>query len=126
MYRKIILLSSLLLLIPVMGFSVKTVLFEKSGTTHVYIGKNEKPVVYSAFEMLQHDVKSVFDADLQLTVNREQAQIIVSSSKELQGKWETFQMEVQDNKLVISGSDARGKAYGILEISRMFGVSPWV
>jgi hypothetical protein len=75
--------------------------------------------------MLQNDVKAVFDADLQLTGNREQAQIIVSSSNKLQGKWEAFQIYVQDNKLIISGSDARGKAYGILEISQMFGVSPW-
>ena len=27
--------------------------------------------------------------------------------------------------MIISGSDARGKAYGILELSRMIGVSPW-
>jgi hypothetical protein len=101
-------------------------LFEKNGTTYIYIDKNEKPVVYSAFTMLQSDVRAVFDADLQLTGNREQAQIIVSSSDELQGKWEAFQMDVQNNKLLISGSDARGKAYGILEISRMIGVSPWV
>jgi tetratricopeptide (TPR) repeat protein len=128
MYRKIILLSGLLLLIPMAGFGEKkksSVLFEKNGTTYVYVSKNEKQVVYSAFTMLQNDVKAVFDADLQLTGNREQAQIIVSSSDKLQGKWEAFQIASQSNKLVISGSDARGKAYGILEISRMFGVSPW-
>jgi hypothetical protein len=101
------------------------VLFERNGTTYVYIGKNEKSVVWSAFEMLQSDVRVVFDADLQLTDTKKKAQIIVSSSDKLQGKWEAFQIDVHDNKLIISGSDARGKAYGILEISRMFGVSPW-
>jgi lysophospholipase L1-like esterase len=106
---------------------LKTVLFEKNGTAYIYIGKDEMPVVRSAFEMLQSDVRAVFDADLQLTGNKMEAQIIVSSSDgELQGKWEAFQINVQDDKLLVSGSDARGTAYGLLEISRMIGVSPWV
>jgi lysophospholipase L1-like esterase len=105
--------------------SLQPALFERNHTTYIYIDRNEKSAVYSAYSMLQNDVKAVFNAGLQLTGNREQAQIIVSSSKELQGKWEAFQLDVRDKKLFITGSDARGKAYGILELSRMIGVSPW-
>jgi DNA sulfur modification protein DndE len=69
---------------------LKPALFEKNRTTYIYIDRNEKPVVYSAFFLLQNDVKTVFNADLQPTANREQAQIIVASSDELQSKLETF------------------------------------
>lgn len=51
--------------------------------------------------------------------------------KELKGKWETFiihSIRSHDNKkkLLIAGSDTRGAAYGILELSRSMGISPWI
>ncbi|MEY3898366.1 MAG: hypothetical protein RLZZ214_3887, partial [Verrucomicrobiota bacterium] len=44
---------------------------------------------------------------------------------ELSGKWEAFRLSAQPGVLTISGSDRRGLAYGIYEISRRIGVSPW-
>ena len=42
------------------------------------------------------------------------------------GQWEAFQIRKLGKKQVlVTGSDARGLAYGLLEISRMIGVSPW-
>ena len=32
---------------------------------------------------------------------------------------------LKDGKLLVAGSDKRGTAYGVLELSRMLGVSPW-
>ena len=50
------------------------------------------------------------------------------SVKELLNQWEAFKVQViqreKDPCLVILGSDARGTAYGILELSRIIGVSP--
>ena len=54
-------------------------------------------------------------------------------STKVAGKWETFAIQrvarpfenIQE-ALVIFGSDRRGTAYGLLELSRMIGVSPWV
>ncbi len=50
----------------------------------------------------------------------------------LQGKWEAYQIQVVanpfpgiDNALVITGSDRRGTAFGVFELSRQIGVSPW-
>lgn len=40
-------------------------------------------------------------------------------------KPETFCVAAADGRIVVVGSDARGTAYGILELSRMAGVSPW-
>lgn len=46
------------------------------------------------------------------------------------GKWEGFhieEMEIDGIKyLIVAGSDLRGTAYGVLELSRIIGVSPWV
>ena len=50
----------------------------------------------------------------------------------LQGKWEAYQVQIIkhpfkgiENALVIAGSDKRGTAYGVFELSKQMGVSPW-
>lgn len=50
----------------------------------------------------------------------------------LEGKWESYVIAVvehpwdgADQALVIAGSDKRGTIYGIYELSRRMGVSPW-
>jgi len=53
-------------------------------------------------------------------------------TKELKGKWESFVIKTISNPqpsakqwLVIAGSDKRGTIYGIYELSKQLGVSPW-
>ncbi len=48
------------------------------------------------------------------------------------GQWETYALQVVDNPmenidsaLVIFGNDRRGTAYGVFELSKQIGVSPW-
>jgi hypothetical protein len=47
----------------------------------------------------------------------------------LQGAWEAYRLQVakigKRQILFVIGSDVRGTAYGLLEISRLVGVSPW-
>jgi hypothetical protein len=50
----------------------------------------------------------------------------------IKGKWEAFQIQTVVNPfpgiqsaLVIAGSDKRGTAYGVFELSKQLGVSPW-
>lgn len=43
----------------------------------------------------------------------------------LVGRWEAFQLSAAPNVLTIAGSDRRGLAFGIYELSRRIGVSPW-
>ncbi|MBO7067660.1 MAG: glycosyl hydrolase 115 family protein [Bacteroidaceae bacterium] len=52
---------------------------------------------------------------------------------DVKDKWEAFGLQVIDSPmegvsqaLVIYGSQPRGTAYGMLELSRMMGVSPWI
>ena len=54
------------------------------------------------------------------------------NTKDLKGKWESFVITTIENPkksgqkiLVIAGSDKRGTIYGIYELSRQLGVSPW-
>lgn len=41
------------------------------------------------------------------------------------GQWESFLIAAVDGSLVIAGSDRRGTAFGVFELSRAIGVSPW-
>ena len=43
----------------------------------------------------------------------------------IEGKWESYLIQVKNNTLVIAGSDKRGTIYGIYELSKRMGVSPW-
>jgi hypothetical protein len=63
-------------------------------------------------------------------------QDLIASKKlqagQLKGAWERYQIQLVkapykgvDQALVIAGSDKRGAAYGLLELSRQMGVSPW-
>lgn len=43
----------------------------------------------------------------------------------LSNRWEAFQLSATADTLTVSGSDPRGLAYGLYELSRRIGVSPW-
>lgn len=56
------------------------------------------------------------------------------SVKNIAGKWEIYQIQAIDgspdympvqNILTVIGSDRRGTAYGVFELSKQMGVSPW-
>jgi len=44
---------------------------------------------------------------------------------QIRGRWESFLITTVDGSLVIAGSDRRGTAFGVFELSRAIGVSPW-
>ena len=48
----------------------------------------------------------------------------IDTDKLLQKK-DAFCIRVYDGQLIVAGSNGRGTAYGILELSRLAGVSPW-
>ena len=48
-----------------------------------------------------------------------------SRHKELRGKWETYAIDTDGDNIYITGSDARGLAYGVFHISERIGVNPW-
>ena len=45
--------------------------------------------------------------------------------KELRGKWEQYAIDTEGDIIYVTGSDARGLAYGVFHISEQIGVNPW-
>ena len=45
--------------------------------------------------------------------------------RELRGAWERYAIDTKDGNVAVTGSDARGLAYGVLHVSEAIGVSPW-
>lgn len=97
----------------------------------------EEKVVHTALDLLSRDCKAVLSASL--LVDNEQGDIIIGTVGKspliaktgadvsgLNGKKQAFLLTVlPDGKLLIAGSDQHGTAYGIMELSRLLGVSPW-
>ena len=81
-------------------------------------------VVQSALAMWKDDMQQVTGwVPKQVSETKAKIRIIVSDTI---SKKEAFRIFIHKNQLYVVGSDARGTAYGILELSRMAGVSPWV
>ena len=82
------------------------------------------PVVQSALEMWKDDMQQVTGfVPKQVSEKKATIRILVSDTI---GEKEAFRIFIRNNQLYVVGSDARGTAYGILELSRLAGVSPWV
>lgn len=97
----------------------------------------EEKVVQTALKLFIRDYQSVFSASA--AVDARQGNIIVGTVGKspllkavsadvsaLAGKKQAFLLQVlPDGKLLVAGSDSHGTAYGIMELSRLIGVSPW-
>jgi hypothetical protein len=117
---------------------VANLVFRDKVSLKVTLKNNESTVVKTAFGMLQSDYREVFG---QPAVNVNDGQVIIATIgnnsfvekkmgnrvvDELKSHTEGFAIKVIRDKLYILGSDKRGTAYGILELSRIIGVSPWI
>ncbi len=81
------------------------------------------PIVKTALKLLESDLRQVLDAPLRIGCK---GRIIVSEdAAALQHRKEAFRLSVTNGRLHITGSDSHGVAYGLLEVSRLLGVSPW-
>jgi hypothetical protein len=118
----------------------------------IYVDANDFSLVKKSAELLQSDIEKVVGEKPQFSniISSSSKTIIVIGSVEkssfiqqlvqqkklntssLKGKWEAFQIQVIknaikgiENAIVITGSDRRGTAYGVFELSKQIGVSPW-
>ena len=116
------------------------------------ISSKEWPGVKRAFNDLQSDIGKVTNVipELFTDIIPESSEIIVAGTlgkspiidelvrdkkidiKDVDGKWETFLIQIVNKPLpgvkralIIAGSDKRGTIYGIYELSKQIGVSPW-
>lgn len=104
--------------------------------------KSLTPVVSVALEMFRGDIRQVTgllpqhvsenDAIIRI-IQLDKTDIPVQNLRrwgipvnDLTSKRDAFFITIFKHQLLVVGSDARGTAYGILELSRLAGVSPWV
>lgn len=114
---------------------------------NILVDDKEDKAVHHAIRYLREDIAKV-QAPLPPGDGNEGCEIVVGTlssplikkyikqglinEKELKGKWEKYIIISQPTSstmgqggIVIAGSDRRGCVYGIFELSRQLGVSPW-
>nr|WP_321353892.1 glycosyl hydrolase 115 family protein [uncultured Draconibacterium sp.] len=127
-------------------------LVKEGNVAPIVLSQDEFPGVIQVVDYFKNDLKMVTDADVEVlnevssgtsfpviigTLGRSKLiDELVSKKKlnvdEIVGKWESSLIQVVknpfpnvDKALVIAGSDKRGTIYGLFELSKQMGVSPW-
>ena len=119
-------------------------LCKKGETFSIVVSDNDNIAVKVAAKNLVNDLKAVVEANVSVSSDKsaKDAKIIIGTigksnaidalAKEgkidgnaLKGKVEKYIITLCNGNLVIAGSDRRGTVYGIYELSRQMGVSPW-
>ena len=125
---------------------------ESSGVVPVYIDPKDHWLIGAAARSLQADIQRVTGftpvlitdlsnapriPNLIIIGSLDQSALIQRLARQnmipdLTGKWESYVLKTVsrpiagiDRALIIAGSDRRGTAYGVFELSRQMGVSPW-
>lgn len=108
-----------------------------------HVQKKTDPVVKVALKMFDDDMKSVTGKGIKSASEKVATLRIIQLDKatsavkkalaksgvsihELEEKTDGFHISVVNNQILIVGTNGRGTAYGLLEMSRKAGVSPWV
>jgi hypothetical protein len=127
-------------------------IYSKGAQTSLLVSSGDWPGVIRAFTDLQNDIGKVTSSIPVLSADKipKSKDIIIAGTigrselinnliknkkidvTDIEGKWETFLIQVVEKPfrgvsraLVIAGSDKRGTIFGIYEISRQIGISPW-
>lgn len=106
-----------------------------NGKVSIYVSNGDQKGVRIAADNLVKDIINVCNAETRIVDNPADAQIVIGTAgtvkavaqyaKQLKGKTEMYLLDVKDKQLYIAGSDRRGTIYGIYELSKQLGVSPW-
>ena len=83
--------------------------------------KKVEPVVRIALEMWTADMQQVTGMQPQPSA-KGTIKVVHNSSLPHDG----FRVSVNKGQIIIEGNNGRGMAYGLLELSRLAGVSPWI
>ena len=118
----------------------------------IYVDTSEPELLKTSAALLQKDIEQVTGKTLPIVSNLSQVrknviaigtmqqsaflkQLVAQkkiSSADIQDKWEAGLLQTIRNPakgianaLIIAGNDRRGAAYGVFELSKQMGVSPW-
>jgi len=94
--------------------------YDGSNAVSYQVEGKAAPVVQQALRL--------FEGDMELVTGKKAVASKNAVIRIVQGKGsdDGFCISVKDGKIVVEGHNARGAAYGLLELSRVAGVSPWV
>lgn len=120
---------------------------------YIYIDPDDFDLIKESAKLLQQDIEAITGKELTLLAGSlgdvkgnaiiigslEKSSLIKQLVKQnkinasrITGKWEAYQVQTGkhltktiSNAIVITGSDRRGTAYGVFELSKQIGVSPW-
>ena len=102
----------------------KDFVIRRDADVTVFMPKGLKPVAHTALQMLANDMHDVLGAKLHETPNARRAQLLCAIDSTMPR--EGFRLSVsKQTQLNITAADDHGLAYGLLEVSRLLGVSPW-
>ena len=114
------LLSFLLVCTLLSLHAAEVVWFDGTNPVSYSVSKKVAPVVKIALDMFRSDMQQVTGM-IPVASSKGTIQIIQKP-----GSDDGFRIYVKGNRIIVEGNGGRGTAYGILELSRMAGVSPWV
>ena len=112
-------------------------------TIDIVISENDFKVVKIAANALANDIELITNKRPKITNEFSKNSIVVGTLgknsdfekliesnqidvSKIKNKRETYLITTVSNNLIIIGSDRRGTAYGVFELSKMLGISPWV
>lgn len=112
-------------------------------TAEIVLSENDFKVVKIAAEALSKDIELITGKRPKVTNEVSGNSILIGTLgkneaieklirtnriniSQIRSKRESYLITTVSDKIVIIGSDRRGTAYGVFELSKMLGVSPWV
>ena len=103
-----------------LAMQADVVWYDGSNAVSYHVEGKTAPVVQQALRL--------FEGDMELVTGKKAVASKNAVIRIVQGKGsdDGFCISVKEGKIVVEGHNARGAAYGLLELSRMAGVSPWV
>ena len=128
------LLTTCIVCCLIIGFAngqQKTSAVDLAKATIVY-HEGDAPLVKQMAQVLADDIERVSGTRPEISTRKAGGAVITIGTagktgrhRELRGSWERYAIDTKDGNVAITGSDARGLAYGVLHVSEAIGVSPW-
>lgn len=124
MIRRICVLVLLVTAIGVAAYGASRFEIKRGTPVSLCYPSENRSVLSSAIELLSRDMTSVFGDSI--IIRSDNANIDVTLDPIAVKNAQGFRIEVRKNgTLSIVGHDSHGAAYGVMELSRLIGVSPW-
>ena len=131
MKRSVTLCIAWLLLIGFAFGQQKSASVNLAEATIVY-HEGDAPLVKQMAQVLADDIERVSGTRPPISTRKGKGSFVFIGTtkftgrhRELKGTWERYAIDTNDGNIYITGSDARGLAYGVLHVSGAIGVSPW-